>query len=198
MKFEGFSDDALARSIAQGSTTAFDALLTRYEARLYQFALLLTQSERAAEEVLLSVFSTFYNELQSGVSSTKVETRLFRLAISCVSAIGASAYPRSIDAVSSQLELSFEGTENAGQDIEGLLHRLPLEYRIISLLNDVDGMPTVTVAKVLEMSRADVRRILRRSRALLRRWSKRTSVEPELSAGQTESTIPFPTVFPVD
>ena len=198
MKFQGFSDEALMRSISQGSPDAFDHILTRYEARLYQFALLLTQNELAAEEILISVFSALYNELQSGKVPASLEIRLFRLAIRSINHVDADAYPRSLEAVSEQLEFSCTQQQETSKGIEQLIHRLPLEYRIVSCLSDVEGMPALMIAELLEMSRGDVKRILRRSRALLRRWSKRDTTVITSPASTSGVMVTFPTVLPAD
>ena len=74
------SDEALAALAAAGDDLAFEALLGRYEARVYRLARRLTGDDADAQDVLQDAFLQVYRKLGSFRGESRFSTWLYRIA----------------------------------------------------------------------------------------------------------------------
>jgi RNA polymerase sigma-70 factor (ECF subfamily) len=66
--------------------------------------------------------------------------------------------------------------KEAGEILQKAILKLPLHYRLVLILRDIEGLSTQEVAEVLDLSESVVKIRLHRARAMLREELKRTSV----------------------
>jgi len=173
-------DDVLLRRSAKGDEDAFAEIYRRYQARLYRFALRMTGSAWAAEEVVQDVFMTLVREPK------KYDPRR--------GALGAFLYGIARNRVMKQLERApkelpledSDGTCRANsfatdpmtpahwaelrerrEQVRTAVLELPIEFREAIVLCDLEEMSYEEAARVLDCPVGTIRSRLHRGRALL-------------------------------
>jgi len=76
-------DEGLARRAVAGDHAAFEALVARYQDRVYGLARRLTGSESDAEDVLQETFVSAYRRLKGFRGEAAFSTWLYRIATNC-------------------------------------------------------------------------------------------------------------------
>jgi len=193
-------DEVLARRAGGGDEPAFEALVSRFQGRVYRLARRLTPSDSDAQDVLQETFLQMYRGLGAFRGEAKFSTWLFRIATNAAlmqrrgrerrPAESLEEYaPRFDDdgrhrqreaelAVAARADELIDRQRLAEHAREGI-DRLPEIYRAAFVLRDLEEMPTVEVAAVLGIDAAAVRQRVHRARLLLRGFlSHLVGVEP--------------------
>jgi len=166
-------DDVLLRRSAKGDEDAFAEIYRRYQAPLYRFALRMTGSAWAAEEVVQEIFMTLVREPK------KYDPQR--------GALGAFLY--GIARNRAPRELSLENTENSPkaqayatdpvtpahwaelrerrEQVRSAVLELPVEFREAIVLCELEEMSYQEAARALECPVGTIRSRLHRGRALL-------------------------------
>jgi len=183
------SDEALAALAAAGDDLAFEALLGRYEARVYRLARRLTGDDGDAQDVLQDAFLRVYRKLGSFRGESRFSTWLYRIATNTAlmqrrarqrrPAESLEAYlprfddngvhlgePAALQAASRADEL-LDRRLLAEKAREGVA-RLPDLYRAAFVLRDLQELSTAEVAELLGLDPATVRQRVHRARLMLR------------------------------
>lgn len=183
------SDEALAALAAAGSEPAFEALVARYQARVYRLACRLTGNEGDAPDVLQEAFLHAYRGLGSFRGESRFSTWLFRIATNAALMLRRSRKRRPAASLEEFLprfdEEGIHAAEPADLEVaaradelldrrllaekarEGL-ERLPDLYREAFVLRDLEELPTAEVADLLGVEAAAVRQRVHRARLMLR------------------------------
>ena len=182
------SDEALAAHAAAGDDHAFEAIVRRYQGRVFRLAGRLT-SETDAPDVLQDTFLQVHKHLPSFRGESRFSTWLYRI-VTNASLMHRRARARrpaeSLDAflpafdgagthcgtpaelrVVSQAEELIDRQVLAGKARDGLAS-LPDLYRDAFVLRDLEEMPTADVAEVLGIEPGAVRQRVHRARLMLR------------------------------
>ena len=182
------TDEALAARAAAGDGRAFEALVTRYEARVFRLACRLT-SETDAPDILQETFLQVYRHLPSFRGDSRFRTWLFRIATNA-SLMQRRArarrpsepldgfLPRFDDQgrhaqtpaelqVASRVDQLID-REQLAERVRAGIARLPDGCRDAFVLRDLEEMPTAEVAQVLGVDAAAVRQRVHRARLMLR------------------------------
>ena len=173
-------DDVLLRRSAKGDEDAFAEIYRRYQAPLYRFALRMTGSAWAAEEVVQEIFMTLVREPK------KYDPQR--------GALGAFLYGIARNRVLKHIErapreLSLENTENSPnvqayatdpitpahwaelrerrEQVRSAVLELPVEFREAIVLCELEEMSYQEAARALECPIGTIRSRLHRGRALL-------------------------------
>lgn len=193
-------DEALAQRAAEGDESAFEALVTRFQERVYRLARRLTGSEGDAEDVLQETFLQAYRGLATFRGEARFSTWIFRIATNSAlmlnrrharrptepleeyaprfDADGRHALDEVALALAARADELLDRRRLAAHAREGL-GRLPEIYRAAFVLRDLEEMPTAEVAAVLGIEAAAVRQRVHRARLLLRGFlSHLVGVEP--------------------
>ena len=193
-------DEELARCAATGDESAFEALVARFQGRVYRLALRLTGNEGDAEDVLQETFLQAYRGLAAFRGDARFATWLFRIATNAAlmqrrararrPAEPLEEYAPRFDAdgrhVLREEDLAQAARADEILDRERLaeraregIERLPEIYRMAFVLRDLEEMPTAEVASVLGIDAAAVRQRVHRARLMLRGFlSHLVGVEP--------------------
>ena len=185
---EHTSDDNLIAAARSGDTRAFTTLVRRYEDTVYKFSYKVCRDREKAEETLQDTFVNVFRKLDSFDGKSKFSTWLYAIVTN-------NCLMRRRRRKSQELEESLEAAEEAARDSEGgprtvawtevtpadhLLTRelqetmdtailaLPLEYRVVFVLRDIEGKSTQETAEILNISEEATKSRLRRARAFLR------------------------------
>ncbi|HEY6547050.1 MAG TPA: sigma-70 family RNA polymerase sigma factor [Vicinamibacteria bacterium] len=186
---EDTSDEDLAARAAAGEEPAFEALLTRYEARVYRLAFRLTGHEGDAQDVLQEAFLAAYRGLPAFRRESRFATWLYRIATNAAllhrrararrPAESLSAFlPRfDEDGIHSVEPADLRAASRADEILDQKLlaekaraglDRLPGPYRAAFVLRDLEEMTTEEVADLLGLTAAAVRQRVHRARLMLR------------------------------
>jgi RNA polymerase sigma-70 factor, ECF subfamily len=183
------SDEALATRAVAGDASAFESIVTRYQARVYRLGFRLTGSESDAADMLQDTFLHAYRHLSSFRGESRFGTWLYRIATNAA-LMQRRAHARrpaeSLDAflptfdeagihratpeeltVTDRIEELIDRRALADQ-ARAAIERLPDAYRVAFVLRDLEDLPTAEVAQVLGIGPAAVRQRVHRARLLLR------------------------------
>lgn len=183
IKAKKVTDVMLVNEFKKGSLEAFEEIMSRYEAKVYNLAMRFTRNREDAEEVLQDVFSTIYRKIDGFQGKSAFSSWLYRIIVN-------SAYmklrKRKQDHTVSMEEVSptfqFESTTDyrdrsdyaamnsqMREKLQGAIDRLPEQYRAVFVLRDVDGLSNQEVGEILDLSVPAVKSRLHRSRLMLRK-----------------------------
>jgi RNA polymerase sigma-70 factor (ECF subfamily) len=182
------SDEVLVARAATGDDHAFEAIVRRYQARVFRLAGRLT-SETDAPDVLQDTFLQVHKHLPKFKGEARFSTWLYRIATNaCLMRRRAiarrpaeplQAFLPAFDAtgrhcgtpaqlsVVSRAEELIDRQVLAAKARDGLA-RLPDMYREAFVLRDLEEMPVAEVAAVLGIEPAAVRQRAHRARLMLR------------------------------
>ena len=183
------SDEELAARAAAGNEPAFEALMTRYEARVYRLACRLTGGEADAPDVLQETFLRVHRGLASFRGESRFSTWLYRIATNAALMQRRSRARRPAESLEQFLPRFDADGGHAGEpsDLEAAAHaeerldrralaekaregveRLPELYREAFVLRDLEELATAEVAALLGIENAAVRQRVHRARLMLR------------------------------
>jgi RNA polymerase sigma-70 factor (ECF subfamily) len=181
----GLPKQKLVELVRAGEEAAFEALLKRYQDKIYRLALSVTKSREDAEEVLQDVFLSVYRKIASFDGRSALSTWLYRICINraLMKLRGRAPAHESIDQYLPQfaggrhVQMIADWTEGAedgllrkerAQIVRQAIETLPPEYRVVLVLRDLEGLSNLEVAEVLETSVPAVKARLHRARLALR------------------------------
>jgi RNA polymerase sigma-70 factor (ECF subfamily) len=196
-------DDAeLLTQLLGGDEKAFAELVRRYHESLVRVALYYVNSHASAEDVAQETWIAVIKGVDRFEGRSSFKTWLFRILVNRARTTGvkehrvvpvdptdtgASVAARRFDEGGTWREPPVPFTETIDDAIgnERILHlvheairRLPEPQQAVVTLRDVEGLSTMEVAQLLELSEANVRVILHRGRARVR-----GDVEAKLTGG---------------
>jgi len=176
------SDEALAARAGAGVRGAFDALLVRYQHRIYRLAVRMCHNAADAEEICQETFYLAYRAIRSFHGDARFGTWLYRIAINQALMRQRAAQRRPVQS----LELVGERAPAAtlGEPVERVddlldrkrltecvlaaLGRLDESHRAALVLHDLEELSAEEVAEVLGVTPDAVRQRAHRARLELR------------------------------
>lgn len=177
------TDDQLIEGFFSGCKESFDEIVHRYEQKVYNTALHLTDSVADAEEVLGQVFVSLYRELDRDAAKEPLFDWLIERTLNI--SVGTLLEKREEQDKRFSQPLA-EHEKSVQREIptfsNAMLNasrELPEKCRFVFILRDVQGLPIMKVAAVLGLNVFEARRRLHCARLLIR-----DALRPLL--GQTE------------
>ena len=171
-------DDAeLARRIAGHDEAAFECVMRRNNAALYRVARAILKNEADAEDVLQEAYLAAYRHMGEFRAEAKLSTWLTRIVVN--QALGRRrsrdragtvvpfSEPEELDQADSSPEQSTTRAEFR-RLLERKIEALPLAFRTVYVLRDIDELSGAETAECLSITEATVRSRLFRARGLLR------------------------------
>jgi len=182
------SDEILAARAAAGDTSAFETIVSRYQARVFRLACRLT-SDTDAPDVLQETFLQIYRHLSSFRGDSQFGTWVYRIATNAALMHRRSASRRPTESLETYLpQFDADGMHNAepaqlqvvshadelldrqtlARKARDVIAQLPDGYREAFVLRDLEEIPTAQVALTLGIEPAAVRQRVHRARLMLR------------------------------
>jgi len=176
------TDEQLISLAREGDTEAFESLMRRYRARVFRLAMRFTRDKDDSEEVLQEVFLTVYQKLGQFEGKSSFSTWLYRVAVNTALMrirVRDKAEIVPIDEVHDDLIL--EGaeaakapedrliTEEALAEIERAMISMPLDFKTVIILRDIESFTNEETAEIMGLTVAAVKSRLHRARAYLRK-----------------------------
>jgi RNA polymerase sigma-70 factor, ECF subfamily len=176
-------DTALLARAREGDVEALDALLRRYQPRIYRFGMKMCRDAHAAEDIVQETLLAMVRTLKGFRGESSVSTWLYTIARSFC--IKMRRRPRSAPVAELSLEsdrpvAAVERADSApGPDrlverhetrdaLEAALASLSAPHREVLVLRDVEGLSAAEVAQVTGLSVDAVKSRLHRARAAVR------------------------------
>jgi RNA polymerase sigma-70 factor (ECF subfamily) len=173
----GECDQELLRQMEKGNEDALVTVYRRYHGQIYRYALHMTGSKWIAEDVTRQVFLDLIGDLRKFSSArAPLQLLLLRNGCNCV----ARCFERRSDDVHQMVSES-EGTTRASNGdapsaigppeqiapVRTAILKLPVLYREVVVLCDLEGRSHSEAAEILPCPIRDVRSRLRNARGLL-------------------------------
>jgi RNA polymerase sigma-70 factor (ECF subfamily) len=182
-----FSDQTLLEKVRAGDYQAFEALVNRYEGKVYRLSMRMLRNQEDAEDALQETFLQVYRGLKGFEGRSTFSTWLFRLATNvCLMKIRhRETEPAKLLPLEEYIPRPEEGGRPQIQDwpdkpeevllnkesrekMLEALEKLPAEYRAVFVLRDIEGFSNSEVGEALGISVAAVKSRLHRARLTLR------------------------------
>jgi RNA polymerase sigma-70 factor, ECF subfamily len=181
------SDDVLIERAQAGDSRAFSALVKRYEQTVYGFSFKVCRNKEKAEETLQDTFINVYRKLNQFNNQSKFSTWLYSIVTNnCLmkhrkrkmdeEMVYLDEPPRENDESHDRLTIpSWDATpaeelmkSELRSRLDEAIQKLPLDYRIVFALRDMENKTAEETAKILKLSVPAVKSRLRRARVFLR------------------------------
>jgi RNA polymerase sigma-70 factor (ECF subfamily) len=182
-----FPDQDLVQRVRAGDYQAFEALVNRYEGKVYRLGMRMLRNQEDAEDALQETFLQVYRGLKGFEGRSTFSTWLFRLATNvCLMRIRhRETEPANVLPLEEYLPRHEGGEHLQIQDwpdkpeevllnkesrekMFEALEKLPAEYRAVFILRDIEGFSNAEAGEALGISVAAVKSRLHRSRLTLR------------------------------
>ena len=180
------TDKQLIDAARTGDKAAFTALVRRYEEVVYKFSFQVCRNKTEAREALQDTFISVYRGLGAFDGRSKLTTWLYRIVTNhCLM----KRRRRKIDSIlesydeppadrDGQLSVSPLRWDETPADsllknelrevLDKAILKLPVDYRAVFVLRDLEGRSNAETAKILKLSIEATKSRLRRARAFLR------------------------------
>jgi len=188
---ESHADASLVARSREGDAVAFEAIMRRYNRRLYRLARSLLRDESEAEDVVQETFVIAYTKLDTFRGPEGFGAWLSRIAANeALGRLRQRARTRSLDGPvgSEPIDLdallarrsseqrdpeAIAATGELRRLIEQAIDALPEHFRAVFVLRAVEGMGVAETAIALGLKPETVKTRFHRARGLLRRWLSR-------------------------
>jgi RNA polymerase sigma-70 factor (ECF subfamily) len=184
---------ALIRKAQDGDERAFTRIVRNYETVVYSFAYKVCRDREKAEEAWQDTFVNVFRKLKQFDGKSKLSTWLYSIVVNnCLmkhrrTKLDQATVPidapegfhedpvvdehgHKIQTIASWKETPVDSLMN--KELRSLLDKaikkLPVDYRIVFVLRDVEGQSAEQVSKMLKLSVPAVKSRLRRARVFLR------------------------------
>lgn len=186
----GSPDDdlPLVRRAQTGDFAAFEALVAKYERRIYSLSFRILGQRQDAEEVVQQTFLTIVEQLNKFREEAKFYTWLMRIATNHALALLRKRKTRAMFSLAEDIssdgydgiplpQFIAEWRETPDQIasqretrelLNQALEELDDKYRLVFVLRDVEGFSTAETAETLGISESNVKVRLLRARLMLR------------------------------
>jgi RNA polymerase sigma factor (sigma-70 family) len=167
------SDERLIALVRRGNDSAFEALVSRYQARLLAFCRHMLGSREDAEDVLQEVFAAAFNAILADERPINARPWLYRIARNRSLNHLRRAQPIGVDSM--DIHLSEHGATTADKvdkreqfrELIADVQELPETQRTALLLREIDALSYEQIAEAMETTIPSVKSLLVRARVSL-------------------------------
>jgi RNA polymerase sigma-70 factor (ECF subfamily) len=172
------TDEELVRRVARGEVALFEVLLRRHDQRVYRTVRAILRDEDESEDAMQQAWLAAYLHLRDFEGTAPFATWIVRIAANEALqrlrrrvprvAVPAGAEEERMDPHAEDPEERAAAHE-AARLVERAVDRLPVHYRVVFVLREVEGLSTGETAAALGIREDAAKVRLHRARALLRR-----------------------------
>ena len=171
------SDLEIVERVKAGETSLFEMIMRRYNQRLFRVVRSILNDDAETEEVMQEAYVRAFEHLRRFEARSQFSTWLTKIAL--YEAYGRIRKRRKTSQFDDYLEDVMANTERSPEEqafhsemrslLESAIESLPLDYRTVFTMRDIEGMSTTETAECLELSEENVKVRLHRARATIRR-----------------------------
>ena len=189
--FEQYSDIEIIKRILNGETALYEILIRRNNAALYKTGRCYNYSHEDTQDLMQDSFINAYCNLKNFDNRSSFKTWLIKIMLnncyhkqqkfSFKKEAAIEVSERAKPAFTNQKSLDTNSTivnKELNSVIENALQRLPLDYRLVFSLREINGLNVSETAEALNITPSNVKVRLNRAKAILRKEIER-SYSPE-------------------
>src|SRR5271167_362836 len=184
LRADGRRDEEVVVEVLKGATDLFEVLMRRHNQRLFRVIRSIVADDGEAEDVMQDTYVHAYQHLAQFEGRARFSTWLIRIAVrDALARVGrrnrleATEFltgPRGGNEMSSfvstpQTPEEYASTREAASLLESAILALPLKYRAVLMIRDIEEMSVEETACFLGISKVNVKVRLHRARTLMRR-----------------------------
>lgn len=178
-------EQASIRLAKEGDEQAFEALVTAYERKVYNYALRSTGNEQDAMDITQEVFLRVFRSLSGFKEESSFSTWLYRITFNICIDFSRKNAKRNENSLSldgeaadgKELELPDErhapeaayDRKELREEIAGAILRLSEQHREVLVMREISGLSYAEIAEVLELEEGTVKSRIARARENLRK-----------------------------
>jgi RNA polymerase sigma-70 factor (ECF subfamily) len=177
------SEVRLIECVRKGDRNAFGILVQRYEKKLLRTILRMVGNIETAEDLTQDAFLKAYNRLDQFDTSKRFGPWLFQIGVNGTIDWLRRNRKRHLASLNEMMNgaRSFDVTDadpreklDLGQEVQFLLAQIPLKYRTVLALRDLEGFPCSEVAAIVGREEPTIRWRLLKAREMFRQlWEAR-------------------------
>ena len=182
-------DILVIREVLSGNKAAYEKIIRQYNQQLFRVGIAYLGSEDGVEDVMQNTYLKAYHHLSQFKADAAFNTWLVRIMINeCKQALRKRENERKFlkawneDTVD-RYEQGIQKTliqKEMKQILQQAILRLPLKYRTVFILREVEQLSTEETAAQLELSQENVKVRLLRSKTMIKKELMRSAVAEEL------------------
>lgn len=175
------TDEEIVERIIAGEPALFALLMTRYQRRIRRIVQGIVRNVNEIDDLVQQIYLNAYANLDQFAGKSKFSTWLLRIAIHQAMARAREEHRIAEETHLEMAEGAVDDRINSGLNpeqqafvhelrraIEREILALPVRYRAVLELRDVDGLSTAETADCMHVTAAVVRTRLKRARGMLR------------------------------
>lgn len=190
-------DDAeVVRRVLAGETALFELLMRRHDQRVYRAVRSILRDEAEAEDAMQQTWLLAYSSLAGFAAASAFSTWLVRIAMNealgrlrrrgrGAAAMGMTGAAEGVMAGPNDSPEEHAATAEARRLLERSIDRLPLPYRTVFVLREIEQLSTAETAEVMTLTEDAVKVRLHRARLVLR-----DAIAAEVGVGAAQA-FPF-------
>ncbi len=180
-KFAQLSDQDVLERILLGEDALYEIIIRRYNPYLYKVARSYGYDHAEAQDLMQDTFVSAYMSLKKFENRSTFKTWIIRIMLNnCYQKAQKASYKNertSLVTNQDMIKPMFSSNNDLGRSItnhelghviERAIESLPLEYRLVFSLREINGMNTIETASALEISESNVKVRLNRAKKMLR------------------------------
>jgi RNA polymerase sigma-70 factor, ECF subfamily len=181
------TDEILVAKSQKGDYSAFEKLVKRYEKKIYNLAYRILGNQEEANDILQETFIQTLRKIKTFRGKSQFSTWLYRIAVNLC--LMKKRRDKKMPTISMDMPVRYKDEDEIKREfaddwaknplatlenkelketIDVAIKALPVDYRTVFILRDVNGLPNQEVAKMLKISVAAVKSRLHRARLFLR------------------------------
>ncbi len=172
------TDEEVVARVLSGDKPLFELIMRRYNQRLYRVARAILRDDSEAEDVMQDAYVRAYCNLAQFAGRARFSTWLTRIAVH--EALARARRGQRQEGLDPLLDSAVirsgwpDPEQNAGNNemkslLEESILALPVTYRSVLIMRDIEELDTLETAECLGLSEQNVKVRLHRARALLRK-----------------------------
>ena len=199
------SENDLIAQTRQGDSRAFEQLIYSYQDKVFNLAHRILRNQEDAEEVLQDVFLTIHSKLDHFEGRSAFSSWIYRVTANSalmkirrrkrhqstpLDNLGDFAQGNSSQHYDSSTTDYLSSRHELRAMLQNAIDNLPVDYRAIFILRDVDGLSTQQVSEVLDLTIPTIKSRLHRARLILRKRLQRCYQEYTGNSTRTHTAGP--------
>ncbi len=189
------TDDAIIERVINGDVLLFEVLIRRHNPCLYKVGRSYGFNHQDVEDLMQETFIHAYQNLSTLENKAYFKTWLIRIMLNeCYRKMHKLSsrteviadtflYEKSIPMFSNNSNDDTEkkvGNRELNRVIESAIKRIPIDYRLVFSLRELNGMSVLETAKVLHITETNVKVRLNRAKAMLRKEVEKMYTSEEI------------------
>jgi RNA polymerase sigma factor (sigma-70 family) len=189
---EQYSDKEIINKIVAGESALFEILIRRNNSFLYKTGRSYNYNHEDTQDLMQDTFIDAYKNLSKFENRSSFKTWIIKIMLNhCYRKRQKFSYKNEIvKEMNDNLTPMYSGKQNdttaivinkeLNHIIESALQKLPLEYRLVFSMREINGLNTAETSESLDISEANVKVRLNRAKAMLRKEIEKTYTAEEI------------------